>query len=65
MKAQVEAFNYAEFEQGLDPIGAGDIMGDFIQFVSNQVIDGTYTNAVEAWEPFWKQIQPKYFGTGA
>lgn len=65
MSAQVEAGDYAEFEKGMDPIGASDIIGDFVHFVTNQVIDGTYTNAVESWDPFWERIQPKYFGTGA
>lgn len=65
MSAQVEAGDYAEFEKGMDPIGASDIIGDFVHFVTNQVIDGTYTNAVESWDPFWEQIQSKYFGTGA
>jgi hypothetical protein len=65
MKAQIAAGDYAEFEKGMDPIGASDIIGDFVNLVTNQVIDGTYKSAAESWDPFWERIQPKYFGTGA
>jgi hypothetical protein len=65
MKAQIAAGNYAEIDKHLDPIGASDIIGDFVHFVTNQVIDGTYTSAAESWEPFWERIQAKYFEAGA
>jgi len=52
--------NYAEWDKGLDPIGASDMLTDLARFTYNMMHENVFLPPEETWEQFtqsdaWKQ----------
>ncbi len=60
-QVQIDAVNYAEWPMGCDPIGSGDIIRDFVQFVINDCYDNIYQNPKESWMRFNEERLKVYF----
>ena len=61
-KIQMAVNDYAEWEKGLDPIGASDMLTDWMQFITMQVASGEYETPEKSWVTFNERIIKPLYG---
>ena len=62
IRREIDVFNYVTGDKGIDPIGGGDIIRDFMNYSFMAEIEGWYESPEQLWKKYGEERFEEQFG---